>query len=155
MPPGRPVVHVAESVEVLVALGRIGDARTLLDPFEERAQALNRVWAIAWAVHCRSLILAAEDNLSGAEEAAIGAVALTEANRWPLQLGRALLALGTVQRRGRRKSEARLALERAVAVFEEMGAKVWARAHQARATPNRRSKHSSGRRVVRNRGANR
>jgi len=125
MPPGRPVVHVPESVEVLVALGRTGEARELLEPFEERANALNRVWAIAATAHCRSLILGAEGDLEGAEEAAIQAIAITEANGWPLQLGRALLARGTEQRRGRRKGEARATLERAVAVFEEMGAKVW------------------------------
>ena len=125
MPPGRPVVHVPESVEVLVALGRISEARSRLALFEERATALNRVWAIAAAAHCRSLILTAEGDLDGAEESSLQAIALTEANGWPLQLGRALLALGTVQRRGGRKGEARATLERAVAVFEEMGAKIW------------------------------
>ena len=125
MPPGRPVVHVPESVEVLVALGRISEARSRLELFEERATALNRVWAIAAAAHCRSLILTAEGDLDGAEESSLQAIALTEANGWPLQLGRALLALGTAQRRGGRKGEARATLERAVAVFEEMGAKIW------------------------------
>ena len=125
MPPGRPVVHVPESVEVLVALGRTDEARRWLEPFEERAEALNRVWAIAAAAHCRSLILAAEGDLDGAEGAATQAVTVTEANGWPLQLGRALLVLGAVQRRGGRKGEARATLERAVAVFGEMGAKIW------------------------------
>ena len=93
MPPGRPVVHVPESVEVLVALGRTGEARRLLQPFEERAQALNRVWATR-----RDRTLPQPDprrggDLEGAEEAAMQAIAITEANGWPLQLGRALLAL--------------------------------------------------------------
>ena len=125
MPPGRPVLHVAESVEVLAALGRSDEARAMLEPFAERAEALDRVWAIALTAHCRSLICAAEGDLDGAERAALRAIALTEANGWPLQLGRALLALGSAKRRRRRKAEARAALEQAVAVFDGMGAAIW------------------------------
>jgi DNA-binding CsgD family transcriptional regulator len=124
-PTGRPLLQIAESIEVLVALGRTGAARRLFEPFDERAQVLRRDSGMALAAHCRSLILAQEGDLGGAEEAATQAVTLTEANDWPLELGRALLALGAVQRRGQRKREARATLDRAVAVFEELGAKIW------------------------------
>ena len=126
MPPGRPVIHVPEAVEVLAALGRTQEARELLEPFEARALGLDRTWAIALAAHARGLILAAEGDFSAAEDAALEAAATTEANRWPLQLGRALLALGTTQRQLRRKSEARATLERAAAVFDELGTPIWA-----------------------------
>jgi DNA-binding CsgD family transcriptional regulator len=126
MPPGRPVIHVPEAVEVLAALGRTDEGRELLAPFEERARSLDRTWAIALAAHARSLILAAEGDLSGAAEAALDAAAITEANRWPLQLGRALVALGTVQRRLGRKAEARTTLQRAAGAFDEIGAPIWA-----------------------------
>ena len=126
MPPGRPVIHVTEAAEVLAALGRTEEARALLAPFEERAQALDRTWAIALAAHARSLILAAEGDLPPAEEAAVQAVTITEVNRWPVHLGRALLSLGSVQRQLRRKGDARATLGRAVAVFDEMGAPIWA-----------------------------
>ena len=125
MTPGRPVLHVPEAVEVLVALGRTDEARELLEPFSERAEALGRVWAIALTAHCRSLILAAEDDLAGAEQEALRAVELTEANGWPLQLGRALLALGSIQRRQGRKAAARATLERAIDVLDGMGARIW------------------------------
>ncbi len=121
----RPVVHVPEAVEVLAALGRMAEARSLLGPFEERAEALGRDWALAAAMHCRGLILAAEGDLFGAEAAAVKAVAFAEDNGWPLPLGRALLALGTVQRLRRRKADARSTLQRAVLVLEGLGARIW------------------------------
>jgi DNA-binding NarL/FixJ family response regulator len=44
----------------------------------------------------------------------------------PFELGRTLLALGSVQRRRRQKQAARATLQRAQAVFEGLGATGWA-----------------------------
>ena len=121
----RPVVPVAETVEVLAALGRTDEARTRLEPFANLAEALSGDWAIARAAHCRGLILAAEGDLEAAEQEAADAAELSEANGWPLPLGRALLALGTVQRRRQHKAAARASLERAAAVLGEAGARIW------------------------------
>jgi DNA-binding CsgD family transcriptional regulator len=44
----------------------------------------------------------------------------------PLDRGRTLLALGVLQRRARRRRDARETLESAVAVFESTGAALWA-----------------------------
>ena len=44
----------------------------------------------------------------------------------PLERGRTLLALGSAQRRARRRRDARETLGRALAVFEELGAVLWA-----------------------------
>ena len=58
--------------------------------------------------------------------------ALEEALDWharmelPLDRGRTLLALGATQRRVKRRREARLTLEEALAVFEDIGAALWA-----------------------------
>jgi DNA-binding CsgD family transcriptional regulator len=43
----------------------------------------------------------------------------------PLELGRTLLVLGTVQRRARHKRESREAMEAALKIFEEVGAVLW------------------------------
>ena len=123
--PDRPVVHVAEMVEVLAALGRTSDARARLERFADRATTLRRGWAMARVAHCRALILTAEGDLEAAEHAAAEAVELAEANGWPLPLGRALLALGAVQRRRNHKAEARGTLEQAVAILDGMGAVIW------------------------------
>jgi DNA-binding NarL/FixJ family response regulator len=45
---------------------------------------------------------------------------------WPLELGRSLLALGTVQRRSRKKQAARRTLDEAVLIFGALGARLWA-----------------------------
>ena len=110
LPPERPVVHVPEMVEVLAALGRTDEARAKLEPFADRAAALDRRWALARAAHCDGLILAAEGDLEAAEQALQDAVDRGVANGWPIPLGRALLALGSVQRRRRRKADARHSL---------------------------------------------
>jgi hypothetical protein len=43
----------------------------------------------------------------------------------PLELGRTLLAAGAIERRAKRKAEAREVLERAEAIFEQLGARLW------------------------------
>ena len=129
--PQRPLIHFPEFVEVLVGLGRLDEARDRLDPYEERSVELDRTFAIARVAHCRGLILAADDDLAGAEEAALRAVALNAEHGWAVHLGRSLLALGSVQRRRGHKAEARATLERAVAVLDQSGAVIWCgRAHR-------------------------
>ncbi len=43
-----------------------------------------------------------------------------------LELGRTLLALGTAQRRAKQRGVARASLGRALALFEQLGARLWA-----------------------------
>jgi DNA-binding NarL/FixJ family response regulator len=47
--------------------------------------------------------------------------------RCPFELGRTLLALGTVRRRARQKRAARDALGQALGLFDEVGASLWAK----------------------------
>ena len=123
--PRRPLVHIPELIEVLVQLGRLDEARYRLDPYEQRSVELDRTYAIARSAHCRGLLLAAEDDLAGAEGAALRAVSLNEEHRWAVHLGRSLLAFGSVHRRRGHKAEARATLERAVSVLDEAGAGIW------------------------------
>jgi DNA-binding CsgD family transcriptional regulator len=44
----------------------------------------------------------------------------------PYELGRTLLVCGQVQRRARRRSDAKASFERAQALFAEIGARLWA-----------------------------
>jgi DNA-binding CsgD family transcriptional regulator len=123
--PNRPVVPMAEIVEVLAGLGRTDEARQRLQPFADRAAALRRRWAIARAAHCEGLILAAEGDLEAAAATSTEAVGLAEDVGFPVPLGRALLALGVAQRRTYQKAQARATLQRAVAAFESAGARIW------------------------------
>ena len=45
---------------------------------------------------------------------------------YPLEYGRALLSLGSVYRKAKRKGAARDALERSETIFHELGAQLWA-----------------------------
>jgi DNA-binding CsgD family transcriptional regulator len=123
--PNRPVVPMAEIVEVLAGLGRTAEARQRLELFAARASALSRRWAIARAAHCEGLVLAAEGDLDAAASASTEAVRLADGIGFPVPLGRALLALGAAQRRTNHKAQSRATLQRAVAAFESAGARIW------------------------------
>jgi DNA-binding CsgD family transcriptional regulator len=124
---GEPSATPAgNQIEALIELGRRDEAVELLDWYEENARRLDRSSAIANCLRYRGLLAAQDGKL----EAALGA--FEEALEWhakvlfPLDRARALLALGAVQRRLKRRREARTTLEEALAVFEGIGAALWA-----------------------------
>jgi DNA-binding CsgD family transcriptional regulator len=129
---GEPAAlrFVVDEVEALVDLGRADEARELLDWYDGHARRLERASAIASSMRCRGLLAAQAGEL----EPAVGA--FEEALDWhlkvelPLDRGRTLLALGATQRRLKRRREARATLGEALALFERVGAGLWAeRAH--------------------------
>jgi DNA-binding CsgD family transcriptional regulator len=117
---------VPDEVEALVGLGRLDEAEALLVPFEEAGRNLDRAWAIATGARCRALVLAARGDLEGASAA--GDEAVREHDRLPLpfELGRTLLVRGAVERRAKRKREARDTLTKASEIFGGLGAALWA-----------------------------
>jgi DNA-binding CsgD family transcriptional regulator len=126
---GEPGPHrfLPAALEALIALGHVGRAERLLDSFESRAQALDRVWALATAGRCRGLLLAARGDLGGAEEALQRALASHErADDMPFERARTLLVQGQIRRRRRQKRAARESLEQALALFEELDTPLWA-----------------------------
>ena len=96
-----------------------------LEPYEAHAERLGSPYASAGAARCRGLLLAAEGELSGAL-CRVRAVARRRGAPFPLERGRTLLCLGTVRRQAQQKRAAREALEQALAIFEELGARLWA-----------------------------
>jgi DNA-binding CsgD family transcriptional regulator len=117
---------VPDEVEALVALGRLDEAEALRAPFEEAGRTLDRAWAIAAGARCRALVLAARGDLTGASAAADEAVRVHDHLPLPFELGRTLLVRGTVERRAKRKREARDTLTKALEVFDGLGAALWA-----------------------------
>ena len=73
---------------------------------------------------CRGLLSAAERDPAAATAAF--EASLVAAAAFPLERGRTLLCLGMVQRRAQQRKAARDALEQALAIFEELGARLWA-----------------------------
>jgi DNA-binding CsgD family transcriptional regulator len=117
---------VPDEVEALVALGRLDEAEALLAPFEDAGKNLDRAWTMATGARCRALLLAARGDLEGASAAADEALRQHDRLPLPFELGRALLVRGAVERRAKRKREARDTLTKALEVFDGLGATLWA-----------------------------
>ncbi|HJR94922.1 MAG TPA: AAA family ATPase [Gaiellaceae bacterium] len=117
---------VVDHVEALIQLGRRHDAVELLDWYEENAQRLERVSALANCARCRGLLAAQAGELDAAFAAYEEALAWHAQVDLPLDHARTLLALGAAQRRAKRRREARETLEQALAIFEGIGAALWA-----------------------------
>jgi DNA-binding CsgD family transcriptional regulator len=117
---------VVDHAEALLALGRSEEAGSLVDWYEENAVRLARESALANCARCRGLLAAQAGDLDGALEAFGEALERHDRVAIPLDRGRTLLALGSAQRRAKRRREARATLEEAVAVFDRIGAALWA-----------------------------
>jgi DNA-binding CsgD family transcriptional regulator len=115
-----------DEIEALVRLGRLADAREPLEWLEERGRTLERPWAIATSSRCRALLEHAEGQVAAALTSVKRALEAHERLPMPFELARTLLVKGTVERRARSKGPARSALQKALAMFEELGASLWA-----------------------------
>jgi DNA-binding CsgD family transcriptional regulator len=116
-----------DGIEALTRLGDLGEAETLLAPFEIRSAQLGRGWGMATAGRCRGLLLAARGNLAGAEEVIEAAVAMHQHLPMPFEEARTLLAAGEIHRRARHKQRAAGLLQAALVIFERLGAALWQR----------------------------
>ena len=124
---GVPLIaQTFDAAEALAGMGRVEEGRALLDRTKEAPAMMRLPWPAAAAARAAGLLSAAEGDLERAERELEEAVSIGERLGWPLELGRSLLALGTVQRQARKKRVARTTLERAVEVFSRLGAKPWA-----------------------------
>ena len=126
-PPEPGVLRfVPDAIQVLIELDRLDQAAGLLRAFEARADATARPWALAGAARCRGLLLAAGGDLEGALAALAVAVERHRSVAEPFELGRTLLAMGTVERRAKRRSRARETLGRALGIFDQVRTPLWA-----------------------------
>jgi DNA-binding CsgD family transcriptional regulator len=124
---GAPVIEQTfDAAEALAHLGRVDEGRALLAAADEAPGMTVFPWAAAAAARAHGLLAAAEEDLETAEGESETAVATGEQIGIPLSLGRSLLALGSVQRRSRRKQAARETLGRALEIFDGLGAPLWA-----------------------------
>lgn len=114
-------------IESLVSVGDLLEAERLLVLLEERASGADTALR-AFADRGRGLLYAAHGDLERAiaalEAAAVEPRPPQESN--PFELARTLQLLGTVLRRAQHKRAARETLERSLAIFEALGARLWA-----------------------------
>ena len=90
-------------------------------------ERLARGWSLVQAGRCRALLLAAGGDREGAAGAADSALEIGESVEHRLEVARTMLVAGQVQRRLRRKAAARNLVGHAAEIFEECGARIWAR----------------------------
>lgn len=124
---GEPAVFRVEpdEIEALITLGRLEEARTVLDRLRAHACAVPSRWTVAVVARSGGMLEGAQGDPRGAvatlEDAHEKAAALDE----PFELARTVLALGSAQRRAKRWADARHSLEEAKRVFEQVGARLW------------------------------
>jgi DNA-binding CsgD family transcriptional regulator len=116
----------ADAIETLVALGELERARTYLEAYAESASRLGSPWALASAARSRGLVAAGEGSTGTALAAFDSALAQLDGVSFPLERARTLLCLGSVRLQSHQKKAAREALDEALAIFEELGGRLWA-----------------------------
>jgi DNA-binding CsgD family transcriptional regulator len=121
-----PRRHDEDLVESLVGVGDVPRATAALEAMEARAEQFGRHSALANAARSRALVAAASGDL----DAAVAAIdrAFTEHDLATILFDRArtLLVFGQIRRRRRERGAAKVAFESALAIFEELGARLWA-----------------------------
>jgi DNA-binding CsgD family transcriptional regulator len=122
--PTQPVW--ADAIETLVVLGELERARRYLDVYEQNSQRFSSGWALACVARSRGLLRAAEGDPDGALAALDQALRQLTETPFPLELGRTLMCRGVVCRQAMQKRAARDSLEEAAAIFEGLGARLWA-----------------------------
>jgi DNA-binding CsgD family transcriptional regulator/tetratricopeptide (TPR) repeat protein len=111
-----------DHVEALIALGKVDEARGVLDHLEWRGRTLPRPWIEAGLPRARALMLAADGKLSEALALLDGAPAVPEL---PFEHARLLLVKGQIERRANRKLAAKESLTSALVILEELGSPPW------------------------------
>jgi DNA-binding CsgD family transcriptional regulator len=135
--PTSPVF--ADTIETLVGLGELERARSYLEALEVNAAKLGSPVAVAAAARCRGLVAAADGDLDSALDAFDSSLSCAS---FPFDRARTLLCLGAVRLKEQQRRPAREALEQALAIFEELGARPWAEKAQ------RELRRISGRRTA-------
>jgi hypothetical protein len=110
---------------VLIVVGHLEAAELRLEELEERGRSLTGRWALATGARCRGLLESAKGNMEASVSALEEALHHHRLVAQPLELGRTLLAVGTVHRRAKRKLSARRALEESQLIFQKLGVPLW------------------------------
>lgn len=116
-----------DAAEALIQLGRLDEARPLIDVLEANGHRLGRPWMLASGARCRAMLLAGGRDLGAALAAAQRAMAEHERLPMPFERARTQLLLGEILRRQRSRENAAAAMRAAVDTFVELGTPLWVR----------------------------
>lgn len=121
-----PHAVVENEIEALVALGSLDEAEDLCAVVSDAGLPAGRTWHRAIAARGRALVASARGDADTARRHIEEALAAHRDLGQPFELGRTLLAQGQIERRARSRATARAALTRALELFDELGAAIWA-----------------------------
>ena len=122
----RPTTQTiwADAVEALAAAGELAQAAQVTAQLE---RLIREPVTAALAARCRGLVAAARGDGDAALAELASALRLhDQVCPMPVERGRTLLVRGGVQRRLKQRAAARATLSEAVAVFDGIGARLWA-----------------------------
>jgi DNA-binding CsgD family transcriptional regulator len=128
-----------DTIEALISVGELAPARSYLEQYEERARRASRR-SLASSQRSAGLLAAAEGDTAAAVDAFEQSLRELRQLPYASERARTLLALGSVRRQTRQKRLAREALDESLAIFEDLGARLWAeraRAELARVSGRR------------------
>jgi DNA-binding CsgD family transcriptional regulator len=116
----------ANAAEAAVALGDQARAARIADLLEEHGRRTGSAWSLAMAARVRALVSAARGDLESA--LADAELSLHELERLPMPFERArtLLVKGAIERRLRRRADARRSFLAGLEIFDGIGARLWA-----------------------------
>ena len=113
-----------DAIEALLLLGRLPEADAFVRRLEGWARRLDRPSTLAAARRCRGLFEAAAGNTEAALGALEDAARIFERTPLPFERAQALFDLGSLQRRLRQRRAARDTLQGALALFDQIGARL-------------------------------
>jgi DNA-binding CsgD family transcriptional regulator len=116
------VPYVADLAEALIRIGERREANQALELLETMTSATGSIWADGTGSRCRAMM--AEENHADALFARSSERLATFP--MPFEQARTLLCWGEALRRRRHVAECRSRLEKALAIFEALGARPWA-----------------------------
>jgi DNA-binding CsgD family transcriptional regulator len=113
-----------DAIEAKIALGRLDDAAAMLSDLEELGRVLRRPWIDLISARCGGLLRAAAGDVAAGARRVESALGDDHVGQ-PFERARTLLAHGSIQRRDRKKADAREALHAAGREFHRLGAGLW------------------------------
>jgi len=112
-------------VEALVACGDLAAATVVVERLEGTARLQDHPWGLVTAHAARAAIGLADDYDADAAAALRDAAARYDELGLEFDAARSLLRLGSLQRRHRKRADARRSLERSLAEFDRLGCTGW------------------------------
>ena len=97
---------VQNEIDALIALGRLEEAEETIAFVEEKGRPTNRSWHAAVAARGRALVASTRGDFDAAREHLDRALAAHERLPQPFELGRTMLAQGTIERRAKHRAAA-------------------------------------------------